>query len=83
MNMFGGSLTLKDDVYFYNVLVLNKAATLIRRRQSNMAEAEYIQPLVCDNGTGMVKVPDAVSLMQVFQQMLAFNDTHKREKERE
>ncbi|KAL6977362.1 Actin-97 [Sarracenia purpurea var. burkii] len=26
-----------------------------------MAEAEDIQPLVCDNGTGMVKVPDAVS----------------------
>ena len=35
-----------------------------------MAEAEDIQPLVCDNGTGMVKVPDEVSCMQVFQFLL-------------
>ena len=31
-----------------------------------MADAEDIQPLVCDNGTGMVKVLDAVSSMQIL-----------------
>jgi len=31
-----------------------------------MADAEDIQPLVCDNGTGMVKVHDASLLASCF-----------------
>ena len=31
-----------------------------------MADAEDIQPLVCDNGTGMVKVPNKDSVFLKF-----------------
>jgi len=31
-----------------------------------MADAEDIQPLVCDNGTGMVKVHDGSFVFVVF-----------------
>ena len=35
-------------------------------RQQKMADAEDIQPLVCDNGTGMVKVHDGSFVFVLF-----------------